>query len=371
MTLEQKVGQMVMTYFDGKKVNKKAKNLIREARVGGIIFYTWANDLSSAKKVQNLCSDLQNLSQKYNKLPLFIGVDQEGGVVTRLKKEFTFFPGNPTVGKTNNPVNARRIAKAIAEELKAVGINLNFAPVVDIYNNPSNEVMKKRSFGSCPKKVVEFAKESLQGYEEAKVFACLKHFPGHGDTNIDSHEAFPVVNKSLQELWQVELVPYIHLCEKAPFIMTAHIVFPQIDAENCSTFSSYFLQDLLRKKLGYKGIVITDSLMMGGAQAKGKNLLEICLKAIDAGNDILLIGGRVLQEDEKGGMEHVSEVIQVVKGVVRAVKEGRISEKRIEESVQRILALKQKLPKKTKKGKNLSFLKNKNHLQLANEILSK
>lgn len=334
MPLEEKVGQMMMVCFRGESANENAKELIQEVGVGGIIYYTWANELSSPKQVQHLSESLQALA----KIPLFIATDQEGGRVARLKEGFTLSPGNQAIAATGNPHIAYDYAFVMGQEMKAVGINMNLAPVVDVNVNPKNPVIGERSFSDSPEIVAIFGKEALNGYHRAGVMTTLKHFPGHGDVETDSHTDLPIVNKPLHELEQIELFPFAVLAKDTDAIMTAHILVPSMDEENCATLSKKILS-YLRETTGFKGLIVADSLTMQGVLKQCNSLEEATLRAINAGCDLLLFGGKLLigQENKETSPDDIKRIHTLI---VEAVKNGLISEERINESVERILQLK-------------------------------
>jgi len=370
MSLEEKVGQLFMVYFDGERTNEDSIRLLKEAKIGGIILYNWANHLNSPQQVQNLCFELQEDALKYVGIPLLIAADQEGGLVVRLKDGFTKFPANAVLGRSKNPNLALKVAYCIGKEMSSVGVNFNLAPVVDVNSNPKNPIIGSRSYGDNPELVTEFGGKSLEGYQRAGVISCLKHFPGHGDVRVDSHKELPVVCKSLSELLGLELYPFAQLAEDAPAIMTAHILFPQIDPDHCATLSKVILNDILRERLGFQGVLVTDSLTMKGVLKGHKNLEQVVFKAIEAGNDILLIGGRDLQSktDEE---THVDTIVRIFHSVVNAVRTGLIHEDRINESVKRILSLKEKygLSKRISVLADLSrILASEEHQNLVQEI---
>lgn len=227
MTLEEKVGQLLMVHFNGEKVNDDAKILVKDTKVGGIIYYNWSNGLHSPEQIQTLSTGLQKLTEaNQNPIPLLIAADQEGGVVARLNNGFTKFPGNKALGETFDPNLAEGAALAMGEELQAVGINMNLAPVVDVNSNPRNPVIGVRSFGDEAETVLAFGKKALNGYRQAQIIATLKHFPGYGDVAVDPHEDLPIVRKSKEELERVELLPFAKLASSADAIMTAHILVP-------------------------------------------------------------------------------------------------------------------------------------------------
>ncbi len=366
MTLEEKVGQMFMAYFDGHEANENAEKLLRETKIGGIILYNWANGLTNPYQVQKLSLGLQELAAQHVGIPLLIAADQEGGVVSRLQEGFTEFPGNAALGRTEQPELAYEVAQCIGKEMKCVGVNFNLAPVVDIHNNP---MIGLRSFGEDPTEVMQFGRASLEGYKNVGVLSCLKHFPGLGDAVIDPHRGLPVVTKSLDELMECELYPYAQLVGQSAAIMTGHILFPQIDPENCATLSARILQGILRDRLHFQGVLITDSLSMQGVQEGYETLEEVALRALEAGNDILLIGGRDLQKqmDEE---THVDALIHLFHYIVSLVKEGEISEERIDASVRRVLQLKEKVALTSEPNQNRldETLRCEAHLKLAREI---
>lgn len=341
MSLEEKVGQLLVAHFHGEIANEEARTLIQEIKVGGIIYYNWANGLTSPQQVSTLSQSLQKLAQNNpQKIPLFISVDQEGGRVARLKNGFTAFPSNQTVADTRNPQIAEEIAFAIGEELHAVGINLNFAPVVDVNVNPENPVIGTRSFGSHPNTVVDFGKRALEGYRRAGTIATLKHFPGHGDVEVDSHYDLPIVNKSLEELRQVELLPFAKLAAEADMIMTAHLLVPALDPDHCSTLSEKTLS-YLRDTLHFKGPIITDSLVMKGV-LKTDPIENVAIEAFLAGCDLLLLGGAQLNEGDVRFELSVADIQRIHTAIVNAVKKGLISHARLDQAVERIIALKER-----------------------------
>jgi beta-N-acetylhexosaminidase len=369
MSLEEKIGQLFMVYFDGDTINENSKKLIKKAHIGGVVLYNWANKLDNPKQIKTLCEKLQKSAILNIKIPLFIAIDQECGLVNRLENGFTEFPANAALGQTKQAEFAFKVARYIGKEIKNVGINFNLAPVVDVNNNPKNPLIGIRSYGDNPKLVTQFARKAVEGYQNVGVIPCLKHFPGHGDVTTDSHESLPVVLKSLEQLLECELYPYKHLALDVPAIMTAHILFPQLDPDNCATLSSIILKKILREKLNFQGLIISDSLVMKGVLNCYDNLEQVIFKAIEAGNDILLIGGRGLKNRIDGEV-HVNEILKIFRKVVRAVKNGLISEDRINDSVMRILILKEKFklhqfPFSTKLNKTLKI---KKHQELAREI---
>jgi len=335
LSIEEKIGQLLLCHFHGPTSNEEAFKLIHEAHVGGFIYYPWANELSSFEQVQELSLSLQKMNPQ--SLPLFLAIDQEGGCVSRLTKGFTLFPGQGALGVINDPSLTQQVAYSMAQEMHAAGINLNLSPVVDVNTNPKNPVIGIRSFGDSVATVVSLGKETLQGYRKAHILSCLKHFPGHGDTVTDSHESLPYVHKTKKELQQVELFPFAALAKEADCIMTAHIMMPALDPIYPATLSKDIL-NILRTRLQFQGLIIADSLVMEGVLQTVSSIEEASLKALLAGCDILLLGGRHLTSSQQELSP--DDVIRIHKHLTKAVKDGVLSEKRLDESLARITRIK-------------------------------
>jgi beta-N-acetylhexosaminidase len=332
MTLDEKVGQLLMVQFHGEATNEDARVLIQDVGVGGIIYYDWCNKLHTLSEIRALSDGLQGLAE----CPLLIAADQEGGKVLRFREAFSPFPGN---GKMDRPDMAREMAYDLGMEMKVAGINMNLAPVVDVNCNPENPVIGARAFSDNTDKVVAFGREALKGYKKAGVLATLKHYPGHGDTGVDSHQELAVVNKSREALEQMELVPFQELAKEADAIMTAHILVPAFDPDNCATLSQKTLS-FLRDTIGFKGVIVSDSLVMEGVLKKCASVDEAAIQALNAGCDILLLGGKLLAGEKAGFELTVSDVKRIHGTIVEAVKQGRIPESRVDEAVSRILRMK-------------------------------
>lgn len=340
MSLEEKAGQLLMVCFRGESANEHAQALIQDTKVGGIIYYNWANGLHSPEQVRLLSEGLQQLAAKNRvAVPLLIAVDQEGGIVSRLQNGFTSFPGNKALGMTGEPDLAEAAASVMGREMLAVGVNMNLAPVVDVDSNPRNPIIGVRAFGNRPEVVIAYGAKALSGYAKAGVISTLKHFPGHGDVEIDSHEALPLVSKSQEELEECELLPFAKLAASADAIMTAHIMVPALDSDNCSTLSEKTLA-YLRESIGFQGVIVADSLVMEGVLQNGRTVDEAAIQALKAGCDILLLGGRLLNGEQKELA--TADVQRIHSSIVRAVKEGRVSEARLNQAVAKILHLKKR-----------------------------
>jgi beta-glucosidase-like glycosyl hydrolase len=334
LSLEEKIGQLLLVHFNGTCANEDSAALLTQAHVGGLIYYTWANELSSPAQVKELSASLQK--QNPSRVPLLIAVDQEGGRVNRLTQGFTLFPSQEARGKMNNE---KQVAETIGNELASVGITMNFAPVVDVRNSHSKIILwGDRSYGSDPVLVTALAKAALEGYKNGNILAVLKHFPGQGDVSIDSHEATPSVNKSLKDLEKTDLFPFRQLCPFADAIMTAHILVPALDPEMPATFSKPILEDLLRNKWGFNGVVISDSLVMKGASLFPSHD-KAALHALLAGCDLLCLGGKLLNIPSQDELK-VQDVVKIHAYLTSAARQGKISMSAIDAKVQRILQLK-------------------------------
>lgn len=340
LTVEEKVGQILMVHFVGSEANEEAEKLIRVAKVGSFIFYNWSNELSSPEQIKKLTSSLQKLSQEIHPdIPVICGLDQEGGRVQRGRNGFTPIESAAEVGAKGEKAVYDSAFKS-AQELKEVGINMNLAPVADINSNPQNPIIGNRAYGTTAEAVSKLVKHALAGYKAGGVIPTLKHFPGHGDVVKDSHKELPVINKTVEELNALELQPFRILAPTCDVIMTGHLFVPKLDNKNCSTLSRKTIA-LLRNELKFKGVVISDSLVMQGV-LQGKSLNETALKAFNAGCDLLLLGGGELNSDDGSENSYLS-YIKVHAFLVQAVKEGKISNERLDSAVTRILELKKKI----------------------------
>ena len=341
-SLEEKIGEMLIVHFYGTSFNEEANQFIKQLHVGGFIYYNWSNPFTTQAEITILNKALQHVAKttKHN-TPLFIAVDQEGGRIIRLKEGFTLFPSQQDIASYYTPNYARASAYITGQELLSVGVNTNFAPVVDVNNNPLNKVIGSRSFSHDPMIVTAFAKQALLGYRNAGILATLKHFPGHGDVTIDSHIDLPIINKTLSELESCELYPYKELQADTDMIMTAHLFLPALDKIHCATISKLILQDLLRESLGFKGLIISDSLIMEGLIKQTSSIDEAAILAIEAGCNILILGGKLLDKESDNELT-IQDVARIHHTLMQAVLSGRLSQKQIDDSVQKILEIKEK-----------------------------
>lgn len=326
MTLEEKVGQMIGLAFKGTEYNEELKMQIEDMKVGLVIYFK--DNCANPAQIFELNKEIN----KKAKIPPFISLDQEGGMVARVTEGITQSPGAMSISATGNSQNAYKLAYNMGRELQMLGFNFNFAPVGDINNNPKNPVINVRSYSENPDIVSEYVVEAVKGYSEALMMSSIKHFPGHGDTAVDSHIGLPVVDFDEKRLYEMELKPFIKAKElDLPGIMVSHVLFTKYDDQYPSTLSKKVVQGLLRDKIGYNGLVVTDSLTMK-AVFDHFTIEEIVEKGFNSGEDILLLCGARdinLQKD-------------FYNTAIRLVKEGKIPLSKIDESVQRILKYKER-----------------------------
>ncbi len=347
MTLEEKVGQLFVTYAYGQTAdttnaadvasNQKelgvdnGKELIEKYHLGGIIYFAWSNNVANPPQIAGLSNGLQRVATKSGaRIPLMIATDQEHGVVTRVGPPATQLPGNMALGAGRSETDTYDAAQISGKELRAIGINQNFAPDADVNVNAQNPVIGVRSFGSDPSLVSSLVSASVAGYQGANVSATAKHFPGHGDTATDSHYGVPIINHTRAEWNSIDAPPFRAAIKRGiDSIMTAHIVVPSLDPSGTpATLSKPIITDVLRGELGYDGVVITDALTMQGVR-DGFGDDRIPVLALKAGVDQLL-------------MPAPGKLDIAYNAVLGAVRSGELTEKRIDQSVTRVLKLKMK-----------------------------
>ncbi len=318
MTLQEAIGQLFILGFEGREPSQALEAFVRERKPGGLILF--ARNVGSPEEVAALTAALQAASTT----PLFIAIDQEGGRVARLGLPFTQWPSASSVGSVGSVKLTYALGEAMAKELRAVGINMNMAPVLDVLTNPANPVMAGRSFGADPQVVGRLGRAFFRGHRDAGVLAVGKHFPGHGDTAVDSHLALPVVLHDLARLLAVELAPFVEVIrEGIPALMAAHLLVPALDPERPATLSRAILTDLLRERLGFSGLLISDDLLMQGI-AEAAPPGEAAVRFLEAGGDLVLIC-----DDEAAQREALAAVAE-------AVETGRLPEARVQASCDRI-----------------------------------
>lgn len=331
MILEEQIGQIMMVGFHGLTPTPEIIDLIQNYHIGGIILFS--RNVKDTQQVLQLTHSLQEIARAADhRFPLLISIDQENGMVNRLGQGSTVFPGNMALGAIGSEQVAYDVALATGRELKALGLNMNLAPVVDVNNNPANPVIGVRSFGEDPHLVARLGAAMVKGYHEAGVISCLKHFPGHGDTSVDSHLALPIVPHTLQRLEAIELVPFKSGIEAgATVVMTAHVSFPSLTQSNDlpATLSSAVLTGLLREKLGFEGIIITDCLEMN-AISKGVGIPRGSVMTLQAGADLVLISH--VYEHQRAGFEAIRT----------SVKANELSPDIVRQAAERVLHLKER-----------------------------
>ncbi|MGD7788284.1 glycoside hydrolase family 3 N-terminal domain-containing protein [Propionibacteriaceae bacterium Y1700] len=342
MTTEQLVGQLFVMHVYGSDADvadqrnvpdygvAKPSEVVEKYRLGGVIYFAWAGNLPTAVQCAKLSNGLQKASltprRREAQVPLTISTDQETGIVVRLPAEATLFPGAMSLGAGRDTQLTTDTYAITGTELRALGINVDYAPDADVNVNPANPVIGVRSFSSNPQLVADHVAAGVAGLQSAKVSACAKHFPGHGDTDVDSHTGFPVITHTRQEWEEIDAPPFRAAIDMGiDSIMTAHLAVPALDASgDPATLSKPILTGVLRDELGYDGVVVTDSLGMAGVREKYGDA-EVAVKAIEAGVDVLL--------------NSPAADVQW-NAVLNAVRTGRISKRRLETSVRRILGMK-------------------------------
>ena len=278
------VGPLFMVGIPGAGVDREARELVRELQVGGVILF--ARNLEDPEQVWELTRDLQQEARDAGGLPLLISVDQEGGSVQRLKAPFSLIPAGRELGESSTASQVEAWARTVGRELALVGINMNLAPVLDVARNPRCPLWD-RSFGSDPEKVAALGEAAIRGYGQAKVLPVAKHFPGLGDTSVDSHQVLPTAQDPDPER-TTDLLPFRQAAAAGvPAVMTAHLHVPAWD-DRPATLSSVALTDWLRQRLGYQGVIITDDLEMGAIATKDP-VPEAACQALAAGADLLLV----------------------------------------------------------------------------------
>lgn len=319
--LRDLVGQSLMLSFPGATPTPDLLAALTTTRAGGVILF--AENIGSPAELYELNQALQSHAAALGMPPLLIAIDQEGGNVSRWTAPFTTVPSQMAQAATGDPLTAYQCAWITGQQLRAFGINTDFAPVVDVNNNPANPVIGVRAFGSDPSQVIEWSGAALRGYHDAGVIATIKHFPGHGDTAIDSHLGLPTVRHDRSRLDAVELTPFVAaIAAGAPALMTAHIVFEALD-EQPATLSSRILVDLLRGELGFDGLVFTDALDMR-AIADRYGPVEAALLSKAAGADVVLPLGPL------------SDQIEVAQALVAAAHDGRLPQSIFAATVRRL-----------------------------------
>lgn len=350
LSIDEKIAQMLIVYYIGDEYDENLSNIIKEVKPGGFILMS--DNITTYDRTLNFVKGMQNDSD----IPMIISTDEEGGSVQRIKGirdiSVTDIPYMYYLGQTKDKNLAYKVGEIIANELRTIGVNLTYAPVMDIYSNPNNTVIGKRSFGSDPNTVYDMATSLKNGIEDNLVNTCIKHFPGHGDTETDSHFEIPIINKTLDELENSDLLPFIKSINDTNMIMVGHIALPKITNSSIpASLSKEIVTDLLKNKYNYKGLVITDALNMRSLTDNYSDK-EIYTMAINAGVDLLL-----MPNGSKNAIKYIKE----------AIDDEEIDINTINESVRKILTYKYSNIKENYLDK--SYLNNSEYSNVLNQII--
>ncbi len=354
------VGQMFLVGFNGYSVPNEFKQFMQDWNLGGTIYFK--RNVQSPAQLAELSNEVQFLCRGKDQPPMFISIDHEGGKVNRLVKPFTKFPGNDYLGDLGSPKVGFEFGVVLGKELKAVGINVNYAPVVDVNTNPNSPIIKGRAFSSDPQVCANLGSSVCRGIQKMLVMAVAKHFPGHGDTKEDSHLSLPRVNKTLDELEACELIPFRRVVRsRVEGIMTAHIMNAALDPELPATLSEKTITGILRNNLCFSRIVFSDDMEMK-AITDNYGAEQAAVLAVNAGCDVLIYRG-------DNGLP-----VSAMEAVIKAVEDNQIPVEKIERAVERIMAAKKvycdaKRPVDvTEVGKSIGLPE---HFQLADIITKK
>jgi beta-N-acetylhexosaminidase len=347
--LETQAARLFTVGFHGKTLSADLAKLIARG-VGGVIFF--ARNVGPAQEILEATNAIKRVAAR----PLFVGLDQEGGPVARLKQGFTKLPAMRAVGATGNVGLAREVGALIGREVRTVGFDMNYAPVLDVDTNPENPIIASRSFGRTPDIVSEFGLALCAGLESAGIAACGKHFPGHGDTSQDSHLELPRLPHSRQRLEQVELRPFAAAVKAGiPAIMTAHVVFEPLDTYP-ATMSPAVLHGLLREQLGYQGMVVSDDIEMR-AIADNYGVEETVVRGLNAGVDQFLCC-------------HTADTAhRAIDAIIHAVEAGRVSRETLANAVRRVETFSSRYAHPAQSGVDLSCLDSEAHRAIATRVL--
>ncbi|MBK8033516.1 MAG: glycosyl hydrolase family 3 [Chloroflexi bacterium] len=337
MTLEEKIGQMFLLAFSGDRLDE-ARVLMEEYGVGGS--YISNDNIPTPEAAAAMTQQLQGFAARTRLgLPLLLGVDQEGVWGVMMSRSCTG-PGNLALGAANDAETTYAMYRVLGQELAAVGLNVLFAPAADCNSNPHNSIIGMRSFGERPSLVGRMTTAAVRGAQAGGVIATVKHFPGHGDTRLDSHRGLPTVNRSLVELHELDLRPFREgIAAGAEIVMTAHIIFPALDPDSPATLSARILQDLLRAELGFDGVILSDSMNMRSMK-RNYTPADAAIRAFNAGVDMLMLAEEHYEHDAVNYLRQQTDLIQAV---ITSVREGSLPIARVDDAVARILRLKRKL----------------------------
>jgi len=321
--LDLQLGRLFMTGLKGPELDPDTEALIRDFSLGGIVLFS--RNIQNPVQLASLCNDLQEKAIDYHQIPLFLAVDQEGGPVARLKEPFTLFPGSRAIGEDAHPVDrAVDFARVTAREMALVGLNMDLAPVVDVPQGVPEKHLEGRTFGEDPKKVGLLGRTVVRELQKNGIMAVAKHFPGLGRAGVDPHHHLPRIDMAARDMERINLPPFKEaLSEGVCAVMTSHALYPALEPERPATLSQRILSGLLREKLGFDGLIITDDLEMG-AIARTWGTVRAAAMAFKAGADILLI------------CQDQGLVLEAIRSLRKEVLQGQIPYKRLRESLDRI-----------------------------------
>ncbi len=330
----QEVGNLFMVGFYGTSLDRDVREFLEDLNPAGVILFS--RNILNPEQVAGLNTELQGLAAEKGGKGLLIGIDQEGGRVSRLKPPFSLFPPALHAASSENPREAvNRFAQSTARELRLVGINLNFVPVLDVLSqrrNLDSSVIGDRSFGFDPWAVSYLGRVMTEGMRSNGVIPCCKHFPGHGGTDVDSHKSMPVDNRDRAILERIDMAPFrAAIKEGADMVMTAHVLYPSLDPHAVATLSPVVVDGILREEMQFQGVVVTDDLCMGAVTTR-HTPEECAIMAVKAGVDLLMVCN----------CNDPARAVVARSAILRAVEDGEISEDRIRRSIERITALKER-----------------------------
>src|SRR5579863_5489892 len=327
------LGQLFIVGFDGVEISRRITSLLTRLQPAGVILF--ARNIQSPEQTWRLLRECQ----KCVATPLFTCVDLEGGDVDRFRDALGAAPSVADVFATGDRKLYRKHGQIIGANCRALGFNVDFAPVLDLASEASRSVMGSRAVSAEPREVVTYAHDFLAGLRAAKVMGCGKHFPGLGEGNLDSHHALPVIEKSLKGLWAEDLVPYRTLRRELPMVMISHAAYPQVTREKTpASLSKVWITDILRKRIGYRNLIVSDDLEMGGVLAAAP-VGEAAVEFLRAGGDLCLI------------CHHEDYILQAEEALIKTAERDKQFAKRVGESSRRVLAFKKKMKKELKMAK--------------------
>ena len=329
-SFQDAIGQCLMVGIPHPSLDAETRRILTDLQPGGVILFQ--RNYTDPDTLQALCADIHALLPEH---PPLIALDAEGGRVHRLSPPFTHFPPALQIGQTGSPQLAHEVGVALGRELRSAGIDIDFAPVLDVYSNPDNAVIGDRAFGSDPQRVAEFGCALAAGLRAAGVLPCGKHFPGHGATVIDSHDDLPYDERDRATLEEVDLPPFqAAIAQEIELLMTAHVVYPAFDPQQPASLSAIIMNDLLRQRLGFQGVIVSDDLEMG-AIIRHSSVAAAAVQALSAGADLLLVCQ---------SLEHARSARDACR---QALQRGVLTESRLNEAQHRVERLRQRIADRT------------------------